>query len=234
MLPVPAILDWIIRTTADVTQEQLRRSHWRRWEALVPGLGERQAEELEDLVDEITRWNRRIRLTAPAARETLVLRLVDDSLLLAPHVKGSSLLDVGTGPGIPALPLAIVLPHLEVRTVEPIGKKVAFTRAFLARHPNLRVVPFIGRVEPNSPGEWGTADTVVSRAFTAAESWIPLGAPLVNPGGRLLVTTGVEPQGDELEKIEGIAREYGLVPDGTWSGTLADVSRTVLRFDKPA
>lgn len=61
----------------------------RRWEALVPGLMKSQSAQLEDLLDEIMRWNRRIRLTSDADRETLALRLVDDSLLLAPHLKGA-------------------------------------------------------------------------------------------------------------------------------------------------
>lgn len=209
------------------------QERYRRWEALVPGLRGDQAARLEDLVDEIQRWNRRIRLTADADREALVLRLIDDSLLLASHVRGTSLLDVGSGPGVPALPLAIALPHLDVRTVEPISKKVAFTRAFLARHPDLRVRPFIGRVEPGVPGPWGTADTVVSRAFKSADQWIPVGAPLVNPGGRLLVTTGIDPVGPDRVRIEEVASEAGLVPAGSWSGRLGNVSRAILRFDRP-
>lgn len=211
--------------------DEVEKRH-RRWEALVPGLMKSQSAQLEDLLDEIMRWNRRIRLTSDADRETLALRLVDDSLLLAPHLKGASLLDVGSGPGIPALPLSIALPHLDVRTVEPIAKKVAFTRAFLSRHPDLRVRPYIGRVEPGVQGPWGVADSVVSRAFTAAERWIELGSLLVKPGGRLLVTTGIEPVGDARERIEEVAREQGLLPAGQWSGKLGDVTRSILLFDK--
>lgn len=203
---------------------------FQRWQGLVPGLSAEQAQVLEDLVDEIIRWNRKIRLTSPASREALMLRLVDDSLLLAPHLKGQSLIDVGTGPGIPALPLAIALPQLQVASIEPIGKKVAFTRAFLSRHPQLTLRPHQGRVEAGSPGPWGRADTVLSRAFTAAEHWIPLGAQLLNPKGRLLVTLGQLPSESDLKALNQLASQQGLIFEGSWSGSLGGVSRAVLKY----
>lgn len=201
-----------------------------RWRRLCPDLPDAAPAMLEDLLDELERWNRKIRLTAPAPRADLSLRIVDDSLLLVPHLVGSTLVDVGSGPGIPGLVLAIARPGLEVRTVEAIGKKVAFTRSFLGRHPAINVRPFQGRAQ-GRPGEpWGQASTVVSRALAAPASWIPIGAPLVAPGGRLVVTLGA----GTGEEGDAVAAALGLGPGGGWSGTLAGVRRALRWYDRPA
>jgi len=201
-----------------------------RWRHALPSLPESAPAILESLLDELERWNRKIKLTAPAPRAELALRVVDDSLLLVPHLVGETLIDVGSGPGIPGIVLAAVCPSLEVRTVEAISKKVAFTRAFHGAHPALRLRPFTGRAEGGAAEPWGTASTVVSRAFAAPTQWIPIGAPLVAPGGRLLVTLG---SGDGVEG-DAVAAAHGLVPGGFWSGQLAGVSRAIRWYDRPA
>lgn len=201
----------------------------RRWQALWPALPPEAPAILEDLVEELGRWNRRIKLTAPGTHEQLARRLVDDGLQLVAHVKGRTLIDVGTGPGIPALVLAAALPHLEVRCVEAISKKVAFTRAFITRHPSLRVKPFTGRAEGRADEPWGVADTVVSRAFRAPEAWVRTGAPLVAPGGRLLVTLAAS-SGEEADPI---ARSLGLEVGGSWRVELDGVPRGLRWYERP-
>ena len=199
-----------------------------RWHRLWPTLPAEAPAQLEDLLSEIERWNKKIKLTAPAPRAELALRIVDDSLLLLPHLVGDSVIDVGSGPGIPGLVLAIARPGLEVRTVESIAKKVAFTRAFLGRHPALRVRPFQGRAEGGVGEPWGTASTVLSRAFAAPATWIPIGAPLVAAGGRLLVTLGSE----SGEAGDTVAVARGLALGGSWSGTVGGVPRALRWYDR--
>jgi 16S rRNA (guanine527-N7)-methyltransferase len=201
-----------------------------RWRKLVPDLPPEAPALFEDLLDELERWNRKIKLTAPAPRADLALRIVDDGLLLVPHIKGETLTDVGSGPGIPGLVLAAARPALQVRTVEAIAKKVAFTRAFLGRHPALRVKPHTGRAEGGADEPWAGASTVVSRAFAAPATWIPIGAPLVAPGGRLLVTLGAT---DGAEG-DAVAERLGLKLGGSWSGTLGGVPRGLRWYDRPA
>jgi 16S rRNA (guanine527-N7)-methyltransferase len=199
-----------------------------RWAALVPDLPPEAPAQFEDLLDELERWNRRIKLTSPASREDLALRIVDDSLALVPFLRGPVVIDIGSGPGVPGLLLAIARPALEVRTVEAIGKKVAFTRAFLARHPALRVRPFTGRAAGAADEPWAPGDTVLSRALTAPAAWIPLGAPLMRPGGRLLVTLG-SGTGEEADPVAG---QYGLVPAGSWTGNVGAVRRAVRCYER--
>jgi 16S rRNA (guanine527-N7)-methyltransferase len=199
-----------------------------RWQRLWPALPAQAPAQLEDLLDELERWNRKIKLTAPAPRAELALRIIDDSLLLLPHLVGETVIDVGSGPGIPGLVLAIARPELEVRTVEAIAKKVAFTRAFLGRHPALRVRPFQGRAEGREGEPWGTASTVLSRAFAAPTTWIPIGAPLVAHGGRLMVTLG-STQGEEGDAV---AETHGLRLGGSWSGSVGGVPRALRWYDR--
>lgn len=200
-----------------------------RWRTLCPALPDDAPALLEALVEELGRWNRRIKLTAPGTHEQLARRLVDDGLQLVAHVRGRTLIDVGTGPGIPALVLAAALPELEVRCVEAISKKVAFTRAFVALHPRLRVTPFTGRAEGRSDEPWGLADTVVSRAFRAPEAWVRIGAPLVAPGGRLLVTLA----NSTGEEADSLARSMGLEVGGFWRGELDGVPRGLRWYERP-
>jgi 16S rRNA (guanine527-N7)-methyltransferase len=201
-----------------------------RWKKLVPDLPPTAPAQFEDLLDELERWNRRIKLTSPASREELALRIVDDSLVLVPFLKGPVVIDIGSGPGVPGLLLAIARqPSLEVRTVEAIAKKVAFTRSFLARHPALRVRPFTGRASGRPDEPWATGDTVLSRALTAPAAWIPLGAPLVGPGGRLLVTLGA----GTGEEADPVAAQHGLQAAGAWSGTVGTVRRAVRWYERP-
>ena len=200
-----------------------------RWREMASDLPPQAPELFEDLLDELERWNRRIRLTAPAPRAELARRVVDDSLLLLPHLRGKTVLDVGSGPGIPGLLLAIARPALEVRTLEAIAKKVAFTRSFLARHPTLNFRPFHGRAEGREGERWGPATTVVSRAFAAPVAWIPVGAPLVAPGGRLVVTLGA----GSGEEGDPVAARHGLVLAGAWCGHLGLARRALRLYDRP-
>lgn len=201
-----------------------------RWKALVKELPEEAPAILEDLVSQLGHWNKRIKLTAPGTDEELARRLVDDGLQLVAFIKGNTLIDVGSGPGIPALVLAAALPHLEVRSVEPISKKVAFTRSFLSRHPSLaaRVKPFTGRAEGRADERWGQAETVVSRAFTAPEAWVKIGAPLVGEGGRLIVTLA----NGTGEEADPVARTLGLEYAGQWRGDLFGVPRAVRWYER--
>ncbi len=200
-----------------------------RWRALAGDLPPAAPDLFEDLLDELARWNRHVHLTAPAAPDALAVRIVDDSLLLLPHLRGETALDIGSGPGIPGLVLAIARPGLAVRTVEATGKKVAFTRAFLARHPALPVQAFQGRAEGKAAEPWGVASTVVSRAFARPEQWIPIGAPRVAPGGRLVVTLGARGG----EEGDASATRHGLMLAGAWTGQLAGARRAFRLYERP-
>jgi 16S rRNA (guanine527-N7)-methyltransferase len=152
------------------------------------------AEALAGHAGEMLRWNRSIRLTAITdPREVAVKHVLDSLLLLRLGPYSGRILDVGSGAGYPGIPLAVCLPECRVTLVEAVAKKCAFLSraAALLALTNVEVVH--GRIERKGGVAPGPFDAVVSRATFPPEEAVPLLAPHVAPGGRLLIMTGPAP-----------------------------------------
>jgi 16S rRNA (guanine527-N7)-methyltransferase len=150
-------------------------------------------EKLERYADRLLAWNRKVNLTAITDPEELAEKHLLDSLALVPEATGAAtLLDVGSGAGLPGIPLAIALPSLDVTCCDSVAKKVAFVKA-VAAELGLRVRGVAARAggEPVIEG-LPRAEVVVSRAFADPERWLPLAARYLAPGGRALVMLGRE------------------------------------------
>src|SRR5512134_2442486 len=109
------------------------------------------------------KWNRVYNLTAIRERLQMVYQHLLDSLAIVPHVRPNNVLDVGSGAGLPGIPLAIARPELQVTLIDSIAKKTAFLLQVKAELglANLKVVT--GRVEDYRPE--ADFDVVTSRAF---------------------------------------------------------------------
>ena len=124
-------------------------------------------------------WNAKIDLTAARGYEALADVLIADALVMAdealvPH--GAHLLDVGSGAGAPAIPLAIVRPDVRVTMLEPHGTRIAFLRTAIgtvALAP--RVVALPGRLDPSKPKTSVLADITSARATFAPDVWLTMG-----------------------------------------------------------
>ena len=165
---------------------------------LAPGALDR----LERYADRLISWNRKLNLTAIRDPPELAEKHLIDSLALLPEVAGAAtLLDVGSGAGLPGIPLAIALPSLDVTCCDSVAKKMAFVKAVSAEL-GIRVRGVAARAggEPEREG-LPRAEVVVSRALADPARWLALAARYIAPGGRVLVTLGRE--GDE----EGLRRE---------------------------
>lgn len=135
-------------------------------------------------------WTARINLTGAVSLEDLANEHLPDSFALASRLNdagGIQALDVGSGGGLPALPLAILCPNLSVRLLEPIAKKAAFLRTAV-RELSLgqRVTVDTQRAQALVPA---TFDVALSRATFPPKSWLPLASELVRPGGRVFLLT---------------------------------------------
>lgn len=143
----------------------------------------------------LVRWNATYNLTAVRDPLQMVTLHLLDSLALAPHVAGvARLADLGTGPGLPGIPLAIACPALEVTLVESNGKKARFLREAVRQLPlpNARVAE--SRAEAlDLPGAF---DAVTARALATLADIIAVGGHLLAPGGRLLAMKGVRPESE--------------------------------------
>lgn len=150
-----------------------------------------QAARLLDYAELLLAWNARINLTAAGSVQQVVAEHLPDSFALASRLAGGlSVVDVGSGGGMPAVPLALLRPELRLTLVEPIAKKVAFLRTAV-RELDLgdRVEVQASRGEVLAAARPGTFDAAVSRATLPPEEWLVLGQQLVRPGGRVFVLT---------------------------------------------
>ncbi len=122
-----------------------------------------------------------------------------DSLAMAPFVADvARLADLGTGPGLPGIPLAIVRPSLQVALVESNGKKARFLREAVRRLQLGNAVVVESRIEAfDAPGRF---DAITARALATLPQILALGAHLLAPGGRLLAMKGALPE-DEIAAL---------------------------------
>ena len=153
------------------------------------------AKQLEAFSALVAQWNARIDLTAARSAEQLCEVLFADALMLADEAlvpRGARVLDVGSGAGAPALPLALLRPDISLVLLEPLQKRVAFLRTAVGTLAGLagRVVVREGKLDPRAPAAAGAPfDVAMARATFAPEVWLPLGLDLAS---RALVLTATE------------------------------------------
>jgi len=146
----------------------------------------------------LLRWNGTYNLTAVREPHQMVTRHLLDSLVLQPYVESGTLADLGTGPGLPGIPLAIARPGLHVTLVESNGKKARFLRQAVRSLglANARVAE--SRAE--ALDEPGRHDLITARALDSLAGILAVGAHLLAPGGRLLAMKGMLPR-DEIAAL---------------------------------
>jgi 16S rRNA (guanine527-N7)-methyltransferase len=165
-------------------------------------------ERLERFADLLLKWNRRVSLTAVTEPgEVAEKHLVDSLALLRVLGPARSVLDVGSGAGLPGIPLAIARPGLSVTCCDAVARKAAFVKAAAAALGlDVRGLAVRAQGEPEREG-LPRADLVVSRALADPARWLPLGACYLAPGGRLVAMLGREA---EPGALAALGRESGL------------------------
>jgi len=153
-------------------------------------------ERLLDYVDLLDRWNATYNLSAVRDRAQMVTRHLLDSLSVAPYVSGATLADLGSGAGLPGIPLAILAPGRAVLLVDSNGKKTRFLRAAVRELGLANVRVQESRVEAAA----GTHDCVTARAFASLAEMLEWGGHLLAPGGRWLAMKGRDPA-DEIAAL---------------------------------
>lgn len=151
-------------------------------------------------LDLLEKWNRAYNLTAVRRREDMVVRHLLDSLAILPLLKGRRFLDVGSGAGLPGIPLAICLPDREFVLLDSNGKKTRFLfQAGLALAlDNIQVVD--SRVESYQPGKY--FDGVLSRAFASLPQMVTLCGRLAGNGAALYAMKGPVSKGEAEALLE--------------------------------
>lgn len=161
-------------------------------------LTEPDAARLQQLLNELERWNRTYNLTAITKREDMVTHHLLDSLAVNPELQGSAIADVGTGAGFPGLPLAVLNPERRFTLIDSAGKKIRFV-SHVAHALGLTNVEGIhARVESLRPEK--PFETIVTRAFSPLPEMLEKVGPLCGPGTNVLAMKGKWPR-EEIAAI---------------------------------
>ena len=139
----------------------------------------------------LEKWNRVHNLTAVREADKMVSHHLLDSLAVVPYFPAGRVLDVGSGGGLPGIPLAITRPDLAVTLIDSVAKKTVFLLQAKAELGLGNVSVVTGRVEAFQP-ETGF-DTITSRAFSDLKEFVTLTRHLLVPGGRWLAMKGLYP-----------------------------------------
>lgn len=156
------------------------------------------------------KWNRVYNLTAIRSPEQAITHHLLDSLVVLPHLSGfNRIADIGSGGGLPGIPLAIARPDLQIVSIETVGKKSSFQQQAKIELGLSNFTPQHARVEDVQPAE--AFDAVISRAFSDVSDFVRLTRHLLKPGGRFVAMKGVYPQ-DELDALPDDVRVVDSVP----------------------
>lgn len=154
-------------------------------------LSEQQQQQLLQLVALLNKWNKAYNLTSVRDPAQMLARHICDSLVVLPHLQGDRFIDVGTGPGLPGLPLAIAAPEKQFVLLDSLGKRIRFIRQVCHELKLENVIAVQSRVEEYNP-EVGF-DGVISRAFASLNDMLSWCAHLPVQTGKFYALKGIYP-----------------------------------------
>jgi 16S rRNA (guanine527-N7)-methyltransferase len=154
-----------------------------------------QLDKLIAYLEEMLHWNRKINLTAiTEPGEALEKHLIDSLLMLLYVRTGENLIDLGSGAGLPAIPLAIAGKDLHIVSVDSVGKKINFQKHVIRKLKLRSINPINSRVEVLAQSDEfkNTFDVVTARAFTSLPDIAMVATSLLKDQGRILAMKGAE------------------------------------------
>ena len=157
--------------------------------------------------DLLLKWNRTYNLTALRDPQQAISHHLLDALAILPHVGAGPLLDVGSGGGLPGIPLAIARPDLSVTLVDTVQKKAAFLQQVAIELELKSVAVHHARVEEMR----GQYAQISSRAFAELARFVSLTRHLLAPGGRWLAMKGARPD-DEFKALPAGSEVEAIIP----------------------
>jgi 16S rRNA (guanine527-N7)-methyltransferase len=153
----------------------------------------------------LEKWNRTYNLTAVRDPADMVARHLLDSLAVLPELAGPEVLDIGTGPGLPGIPLALARPDLEFTLLDSNLKMLRFVRQALHELHIKNAAAVQARVEAFRPGK--IFATLIARAFASIPDMLIACGHLAAPGSRILAMKGAYPQ----QELAAVPPSYRVV-----------------------
>lgn len=166
-------------------------------------------QRLLDYIALIEKWNRVYNLTAIREPEKMVSHHLLDSLAVAPHLHAKRLLDVGSGAGLPGIPLALAKPDTHVTLLDSNHKKAAFLNQAVIELKLKNADVCSERVE-----SWQTQnrfDVIISRAFSDMGEFVRITRHLLAPGGMFAAMKGLHPY-EEIDKLPPGCKVQQVLP----------------------
>lgn len=155
-------------------------------------LSEQQLQQCVDYVKLLDKWNSAYNLTSVRDPQDMLIKHVMDSLVVAPHLTGERFIDVGTGPGLPGVLLAIYYPQKQFTLLDSLGKRIRFLNQVKLQLKLDNIHPLQSRVEDHHP-EQGY-DGVISRAFASITDMLSWCRHLPGTNGRFFAMKGAAVQ----------------------------------------
>ena len=168
-------------------------------------LDENQLGQLVQLVEQLDKWNKAYNLTSVRDPKQMVSRHIVDSLIISPFLTGDRFIDVGTGPGLPGLPLAIANPDKSFVLLDSLGKRIRFIRQVCHQLGIKNVQAVQSRVEDYTEQN-NSFDGVLSRAFASLDDMLTWCKHLPKNNGKYLALKGQYPQ----QELDELSEQYKI------------------------
>ena len=160
-----------------------------------------QIDLLIDYVEMLNKWNKAYNLTAVRDPSEMLIKHIMDSLVVSPYLVGNTFIDVGTGPGLPGIPLAIINPDKQFDLVDSLGKRIRFLKQVQFELKLTNIQPIQSRIEEYNEKKF---DGVISRAFASLQDMLTWCKHLPNQQGSFYALKGsdldVIPEGFTLKQ----------------------------------
>lgn len=152
----------------------------------------------------LQKWNKTYNLTAITDFEKMIAYHALDSLSVAPYLTGNNIVDVGSGAGLPGIPLAIYFPEKQFTLIDSVGKKTRFISQAVRELKLQNVQVIHGRAEACATKQG--FDTMIARAVASIETLVSISKVLLKSNGHLLMM-----KSDVLE-VESLSDAYQVIP----------------------
>ena len=146
----------------------------------------------------LVKWNKAYNLTAVRDPQEMISRHLLDSLSIIPHITGERILDVGTGPGLPGIPMSICFPEKQFTLLDSNGKKTRFLTQSKIELKLTNMTPVQSRIESF---EAPLFDAITSRAFATLKDMVDGSIHLLKPDGYFYAMKGIYPEG-EIQQLD--------------------------------
>ena len=158
-----------------------------------------QKDQLIQLLQLLNKWNKAYNLTSVRDPQEMLVKHILDSIVVSPYLQGERFIDVGTGPGLPGLPLAIINPTKQFVLLDSLGKRISFIRNAVRELGLTNVEPVLSRVEEYQPEQ--KFDGVLSRAFASLKDMTDWCHHLPKKDGYFYALKGIYHE-DEVQELD--------------------------------